>query len=189
MSDSPLEEMEAHEHAEHAEHAAHAKDRLLSQVTLTIAVMAVVAAIGGSLETTEGDKTIVAKNDAVLKQDQATDQWDEFEAKSVKKNLYQIAADQPGPKADAYKKEAAKNAADQEKVGEKAKAFEEQSKAASEVAEVHEKRHGRLTIASTLLHMAIAIATLAIILHRRWPWLTSLALAAVGLGLSIWAYM
>ena len=37
--------------------------------------------------------------------------------------------------------------------------------------------------------MAIAIATLAIILHRRWPWLTSLALAAAGLGLSIWAYM
>ena len=96
MSDSPLEEMEVHEHAEHAEHAAHAKDSLLSQVTLTIAVMAVVAAIGGSLETTEGDKTIVAKNDAVLKQDQATDQWDEFEAKSVKKNLYQIAADPPG---------------------------------------------------------------------------------------------
>ena len=121
MSDSPLEEMEVHEHAEHAEHAAHEKDSLLSQVTLTIAVMAVIAAIGGSLETTEGDKTIVAKNDAVLKQDQATDQWDEFEAKSVKKNLYQIAADQPGPKADVYKKEAAKNSSDQEKVGEKAK--------------------------------------------------------------------
>ena len=44
MSDSPFEEMEAHEHAEHAEHAAHENDPLLSRVTLTIAIMAVIAA-------------------------------------------------------------------------------------------------------------------------------------------------
>ena len=189
MSDSPLEEMEAHEHAEHAEHAAHAHDSLLSQVTLTIAVMAVVAAIGGSLETTEGDKTIVAKNDAVLAQNQATDTWNEFEAKSTKKNLYALFQDQGGPKAADYGKEVAKNVADQAKLMKKAKGYEAQRDAASERAEVHERRHGRLTIASTLLHMAIAIATLAIILHRRWPWLTALALAAVGLGLSVWAYL
>jgi len=189
MSDSPFEEMEAHEHAEHAEHAAHEKDSLLSQVTLTIAIMAVVAAIGGSLEETEGDKSIVAKNEAVLKQDQATDQWDEFEAKSVKKNLYSIAAAQGGPNAAANTKESAKNGVDQLKVQAKAQGFEAQSRAASEDAEVHERRHGRLTLASTLLHMAIAIATLAIILHKRWPWLTSLALAAVGLGLAAWAYL
>jgi hypothetical protein len=189
MSDSPFEEMEAHEHAEHAEHAAESKDSLLSQVTLTIAVMAVVAAIGGSLEETEGDKTIVAKNEAVLKQDQATDQWDEFEAKSIKKNLYAIAAGQGGPNATANLKESTKNGADQLKVQAKAKGFEAQSTAASEDAEVHEKRHGRLTIASTLLHMAIAIATLSIILHKRWPWLTSLALAGLGLVLAAWAYL
>ncbi len=189
MSDSPFEEMEAHEHAEHAAHAAESKDSLLSQVTLTIAVMAVVAAIGGSLEETEGDKTIVAKNEAVLKQDQATDQWDEFEAKSIKKNLYSIAAGQGGPSAAANMKESAKNGADQLKVQAKAKAFEKQSNAANEEAEVHEKRHGRLTIASTLLHMAIAIATLAIILHKRWPWMTSLALAGLGLALAVWAYL
>ncbi len=189
MSDSPFEEMEAHEQAEHAAHAAEDKDTLLSQVTLTIAIMAVVAAIGGSLEETEGDKTIVAKNEAVLKQDQATDQWDEFEAKSIKKNLYSIAAGQGGANADANKKESIKNGADQLKVQAKAQGFEAQSRAASEDAEVHEKRHGRLTIASTLLHMAIAIATLSIILHKRWPWLTSLALAGLGLVLAAWAFL
>ena len=54
---------------------------------------------------------------------------------------------------------------------------------------MHERRHGRLTIASTLLHMSIAIATLAIILTRRWPWLASLVLAAGGLALTAWAYL
>ena len=189
MSDSPFEEIEAREHAEHAEHAAHENNPLVSQVTLTIAVMAVIAAVGASIETTEGDRTIVAKNEAVLQQNQATDAWNEYEAKSLKKNLYAIAADQSGPKAEGYAKIAAQNADDQKGLQKKAKAFEEARDKKSEEAEVHERRHGRLTIASTLLHMAIAIATLAIILQRRWPWLTAIALTAAGLGLGAWAYL
>jgi hypothetical protein len=189
MTDSPFEEVEAREHAEHAAHASHQNSPLISQVTLTIAIMAVVAAVGASLETTEGDKTIVAKNEAVLQQNKATDAWNEYEAKSLKKNLYAIAADQGGPKAAAYAKIAAQNAADQKPIQAQAKAFEAARDKLSDQAEVHETRHGRLTIASTLLHMAIAIATLAIILQRRWPWLAALALTVAGLGLGAWAYL
>jgi hypothetical protein len=187
LSDSPLEELEARESAERAEEAK--KDKFNSRVTLTIAMMAVLAAVGASLETTEGDKTIVAKNDAVLEQNQATDQWNEYEAKSLKKNLYALAADEGGPKAAAYAKIAAQNTVDQKKIAEEAKGFEEKRKQYGEVAEIHERRHGRLTIASTLLHMAIAIATLAIILHRPWPWYAALALTAAGMGLGVWAYL
>ena len=187
MSDSPLEEMEARESAERAEEAK--KDAFNSQVTMTIAVLAVIAAIGASLETSEGDQTIVAKNDAVLQQNQATDQWNEYEAKSLKKNLYAIEADRGGPKAAAYAKVVAQNAADQQKIMTEAKAFEATRHHYSEIAEVHERRHGRLTIGSTLLHMAIAIATLSIILHRRWPWLMAIGLTVVGLGIGVWAYL
>jgi hypothetical protein len=186
MSDSPLEEMEARESAERAEEAK--KDSFNSQVTMTIAIMAVVAAVSASLETSEGDKTIVAKNDAVLQQNQATDKWNEYEAKSVKKNIYQVAADQGGAKAPAYAKVVAQNSADQQRIMAEAKAFEEKRRQYSEVAEIHERRHGRLTIGSTLLHMAIAISTLSIILHRRWPWFTALALTAAGLAIGAWAY-
>jgi hypothetical protein len=189
MSDSPLEEFEMHEHAEHAEHAAHSGSALISQVTMTIAVLAVAAAVVASLETTEGDKTIVAKNDAVLEQNKATDQWNFYQAKSLKKNIYTLAADQGGPKAADYAKTAAKNETDQADIKKLATGLEARRDAASEAAEVHERRHGRLTIASTLLHMSIAIATLAIILTRRWPWLASLALAAGGAALAVWAYL
>ena len=189
MSDSPLEEMEAHESAEKAAEAVESKDSLLSQVTLTIAIMAVIAAVGASLETTEGDKTIGAKNDAVLQQNQATDAWNEYEAKSLKKNIYALAADEGGPKAAVYARTAVQNADDQKSIAAKAKGFEAARDTKSEEAEVHERRHGRLTMASTLLHMAIAIATLAIILKRRWPWFTALILTAAGLGLGAWAYL
>ena len=43
--------------------------------------------------------------------------------------------------------------------------------------------------AATLLHMSIAIATLAIILGRRWPWVSSLVLAAAGVALAAWVYI
>ena len=189
MSDSPLEEMEAHEHAEHAEHAARENDPLISKVTFTIAVLAVVAAIGASLETTEGDKAIVAKNDAVLEQNRATDAWNLYEAKSLKKNLYELAADQPGPRSASYARTAKKNSADQGTVQRQAKGFEAARDRFDREAQVHELRHGWLTIASTLLHMGIAIATLAIILHRRWPWITSLVLTAAGGALAAYAYV
>jgi Skp family chaperone for outer membrane proteins len=189
MSDSPLEELEHHEHAEHAAHAHHSGDPLIAQVTFTIAVLAVVAAIAASLETTESDAAIGAKNDAVLAQDQATDQWGLANSKSLREKLYQIASESGGDKAAGYAAKAAKERADEDKAQEQAKALEEKRQAFVEQAEVREHRHGRLTVASTLLHMAIAIATLAIILHRRWPWLTALGLSAVGLAVGAWAYL
>jgi hypothetical protein len=181
--------MEAREHAEHAEHAAEENDPLISRVTLTIALLAVIAAVGASLETTEGDGALGAKNEAVLQQNQATDQWNFYEAKSLKKNLYTLAAEQGGPKAAAYAKTAADNCADQAGIKKKAAAFEAKRDVFTEAAEVHERRHGRLTIASTLLHMSIAIATLAIILRRPWPWITSIVLAAAGVVLAGLAYL
>jgi hypothetical protein len=187
MSDSPFEEMEAHEHAEHAQHAQ--TSPLIAQVTLTIAVLAVAAAVVASLETTEGDRTIVAKNDAVLQQNRATDAWNFFQAKSLKKNLYALAADQGGPKAAAYAKVAARNTAEQEEIQRQARNLESERDVSSKSAEHHEWRHERLTVASTLLHMSIAIATLSIILGRRWPWVTSLVLAAGGAVLAIWVYL
>jgi hypothetical protein len=189
MSDSPLEELENHEHVEHAAHGAETGDGLISQVTFTIAVLAVVAAISASLETTESDAAISAKNDAVLAQDQATDQWGFANSKALRKNIYAIAADAPGPKAAAYAKSVAKESAGEDKARLDAQAFEARREAFLTKGETHEVRHGRLTVASTLLHMAIAIATLAIILHRRWPWYAALALSVGGLAVGAWAYL
>jgi hypothetical protein len=189
MSDSPLEEVENHEHAEHAAHAAESGDSLISQVTFTIAVLAVVAAISASLETTESDAAISAKNDAVLAQDEATDQWGFANSKSLRKNIYQIAGDAAGPKADAYVKSVAKESAGEAQAKAQAQALEAKRETLLAKGETHEERHGRLTVASTLLHMAIAIATLAIILHRRWPWYAALALSAAGAAVGAWAYL
>src|SRR5215475_5830108 len=85
--------LEAHEHAEHAEHAAHARDPFIARVSITIAVLAVMAATAGSLETVEASRAITQSSEAVLAQDQATDSWNEYQADSLKRHMYDIAAE------------------------------------------------------------------------------------------------
>jgi hypothetical protein len=189
MSDSPLEEFEAHEHAEHAEHAARHGGGLLAWVSMTIAVLAVLSAVVGSLETIASGQAFTQKNEAVLAQARASDDWAFYQAKSLKKHIYGIAADQGGPKADKYRQTAASNEADESKIQEEAKALEKERDAHLKAAETGEGREHRLTMAATLLHMGIAIATIAIIARKRWPWLASLVLGAAGLVITGWAYL
>jgi hypothetical protein len=189
MTDSPLEEMENHEQMEHAEHAARAGDRLLTYVSITIAVLAVLSAVVGSLETVASGQALSQKNEAVLSQARASDSWSFYQAKSLKKHIYGIAADAGGPKADKYRKTAADNAGDEERIQNEAKAFEKERDEKLKRSEIAEDRHHKLTVSATLLHMGIAICTIAIIARRQWPWLASLVLAVSGSAVAIWAYI
>src|SRR5665213_2429357 len=94
MTDDPA--LNAHEHAEHAQHAAHERDPFISQVSITVAVLAVMAATAGSLETVEGGRSITESSQAVLAQDKATDAWNEYQADSLKRHMYDLAADNGG---------------------------------------------------------------------------------------------
>lgn len=184
------EPTEAYEHAEHAEHAAHSGNAFLSRVAVSIAVLAVVAAGAGSLETIESGAATAAKAEAVLFQNKATDNWNFFQAKSLKKNMYDIAAAQGGATANGFQVEARRNETESEDIQKIAKDFEAKSEESLQVAGVHEARHHRLTIAATFLHIAIAIATIAIITGgRRWPWYSSLMLGLVGTIIAGAAYL
>jgi len=181
--------LEAHEHAEHAEHAAHAKDPFIARVSITIAVLAVLAAAAGSLETLEGGRAITASSEAVLAQDQATDAWNEYQADSLKRHIYGIAADGGGPKADAYRKTVDEQRANQDKARAEAQKTEgERDKLRGESAE-HESRHHWLTGAATLIEIGIALSTVAIITRRRLFWAAAMGLGVAGVALFAGAYL
>ena len=180
---------EAHEHAEHAEHASHEHDPFVSRASITIAVLAVLAATAGSLETIEAGGAITSASKAVLSQEKAADDWAFYQAKSLKKNMYGIAADAGGPHAAAYQSQQAKNGADEAKIEEKAKGEEEDRNKLMEDSEHHEKRHHWLTGAATALEIGIAIATVAIITKRRSFWLSAVGLGVVGIVLGGLAFV
>jgi hypothetical protein len=181
--------LEAHEHTEHAHHAAHEQDPFVSRVSITIAILAVVAATAGSLETFESATAIIEANKAALAQDRATDEWNLYQAKSLKKNMYAIAADAGGARAADYKAKAADEASGQNGAQTEAKALEKEREQDLALSDRHERRHHRLGIAATLLEVGIAISTIAIITRQRWPWMGAVALGLAGAAVAGLAYL
>jgi hypothetical protein len=181
--------LEAHEHLESAEHAGHAHDPFLAKVSITVAVMAVLAAGVGSLETVEAGRAITSSSEAVLAQDKATDAWDEYQADSLKKHIYDLAADNLGPNAERYRAEAKSDADKQAKVRKEAADNEKERDALLAASRKHEDRHHWLTGAATILEIGIAVSTMAIITRRRYFWLGALGCGAVGLALFAAGYL
>lgn len=175
MSHDPA--LEAHEHAEHA---AHAHNPFLSRVSITVAILAVMAAGAGSLETVEGGRAITLSSDAVLAQEKSTDAWNEYQADSLKRHMYTIAANQDGAHSVDYKTIVAQQLSAQDKARVEAlDAQKERDKATSESA-LHEQRHHWLTGAATLMEIGIALSTVAIITRRQLFWLSAMGLGAAG---------
>ncbi|MDX7951699.1 DUF4337 family protein [Lichenihabitans sp. Uapishka_5] len=186
MDDMPTE---AHEQAEHAEHAAHSGDRTLILASATIALMAVAAATVGSLETIESGKAISAKNESVLAQAKASDAWALYQAESIKRNAYEIAAETNADKAQSYRDKASGYAAEQTGSKNEAQRLEDERNGALAASEGHEQRHHVLTAGVTLIHVAIAVATLTIITRSRRPWQASLFLGGLGVAIAAYAYL
>jgi hypothetical protein len=180
---------EAHEHAEHAEHAAHSQDPFISRVSITIAILAVMAAGVSSLETLEASGAITSASEAVLSQDKATDVWGEYEADSLKKHLYGLAADAGGAKAAQYQGTSKEQVAKQAELKKQAQDDEAERDKLLAASRVHEHRHHWLTAAATLVEIGIAICTVAIITRRKAFWLSSIALGLAGLALFGAAYL
>jgi len=181
--------LEAHEHREHAEHAAHEHDPFIARVSITVAVLAVLAATVGSLETVEAGGAITAASEAVLSQDKATDAWNEYQADSLKKHIYALAADAHGPKAGEYARTSNEQVEKQGEIRRRAQEAEAERDQLMAQSRLHEHRHHWLTGAATMLEIGIAISTVAIITRRRPFWLGAMALGVAGVGLFAAAYL
>ncbi len=179
MSEIP----DAHEHLEHAEHAAHAAAELGLAIPLSITVMAVIAAVCGSLETTAASTAVLTRSDAAVRQGEASDLWSFFQARSIKKNMYEVAAGAAPPdRAADLMAKAAAYAKEEEDLQVKARAKEDEVRKEEALSTDAMERHHHLAIASNIVHLAIAVASVAILVKRRWLWFGSLAIAAVGVG-------
>jgi hypothetical protein len=186
MSHDPA--LDAHEQHEHAEHAAHERDPFISRVSITVALLAVLAAVVTSLETVESGRAITTSSESVLAQDKATDAWNEYQADSLKRHMLEIASDQGGSSAARYDKQSADQAVKQKSARQQALRDEaERDRLVTESAE-HEQREHWLTGAATLLEIGIAMSTVTIITRRRPLWLAALGFGAVGLVLLALGY-
>jgi hypothetical protein len=174
-----MEANEAGELQEHAEHAAHqASSR---PVAFTMSVLAVLVAV----VTVLGHRT---HTEAVLRQNQATDQWNEYQAKKIRASDTQLASDllsvvqvtdAKGAEklTKSYADHQTKWAADLKEEQEKAEGLEKQ-------VEHAEARADRFDLGEALLEIALVTASITLLTKKQAYWYLGLVFGLGGILVS-----
>ncbi|SRR6266567_6616032 len=171
-----MEANEAHELHEHAEHGAH--DPSMRPVAFTMSVLAVLVAI----TTVLGHRT---HTEAVLDQNKATDQWNEYQAKKIRSYNTSLSTDLLNVIAIADKDKAAKIAksyADhQEKWNDDLEKGQDQAKELEKKVEEAEARANRFDLSEALLEIGLVVTSVTLLTKSRMYWFLGLIFAAGGI--------
>ena len=149
-------------------------------LALTTAVVAVLAAVASMRSGNLANSALLQKNDAILAQTRASDQWGYFQAKGIKRALAEGL--EGAPDRGDLRAKAAREAGEQTAIQAKAEALEKEAAAADRRSEAFLERHERGATAVTLFQIAIALSAMAALLDRKWFWYLSIGLSAVGLA-------
>ncbi len=201
MSGSEFHVHGPHDHAvEHAaEHASehttgdgrdakHESGLSLGQtVAVFTAVLATVGAIVSYLGGHSQNEALFYKNDAVLKKAEASNTWAQYQAKSTKQNLAELAEGLVGtPEQKARYNGEIKRYGDEKAVLKKVAEGQELASEASNVkSEAALNPHDKLAMAMTFIQIAISLASICVLTRKRW--MLGLAGASAAIGLGYWA--
>ncbi len=163
--------------------------RLISGIAVTTAVLAVCAALSSLLAGRAAHHSLGELNQAAIAQNLASDQWNFYQAKGIKRHVFEVQRDafrlQPGPetaaRVTAYEKEIKRYAREQDTIMKDAKAQEHARDEAKATAQRFDSRYQRLSLAVAFFQIGIVVCSVAAIVRRRSLWYLGLAGGAVGL--------
>lgn len=184
-------------HKEREEREQEAKETAWTRyISLTTAFLAVIAAVAALQAGSLANESLVAKNESILHQAQASDQWNYYQAAGIKSNSAKhtaaILKALPNHAADAgaeWEKESEKYEQRKDKAMEDAKEFEKQRDEKAEEAEVLLKHHEVFALCVTCTQVAIALSAIAALTKRRIVWYISMVAGAIGLVLFLNGYL
>ncbi|HLK56164.1 MAG TPA: DUF4337 family protein [Chthonomonadaceae bacterium] len=164
-------------------------------VALSTAFLAVIAAVAALKAGGLVNEAILRKNEAVLKQAQASDQWGYYQGAGIKANTAQYFA--------ALVASNAAQAAQAEKYQSDAKKYEERkAKAQSDATEFEKQRdeanteanqlmisHETFALSVTVTQVAIALSAIAALTKRKPVWYFSILVGVIGLFFFLKGYV
>ena len=170
-----MEAHEAQELQEHAEHASH--ESTLRPVAFTMSVLAVLVAV----TTVLGHRT---HTEAVLFQNKATDQWNEYQAKKIRAYNTSLAADMLNvltlADKEAEKKLEKVYADHQAKWNEDLKGAQEKAEGLQQKVEAAEARADRFDLGEALLEIGLVVTSVTLLTRSRIYWYFGLVFAVIG---------
>ena len=172
------------EATERAVEASEHRARWIVYLSFSTALIAVLAAIAALESGTYSNEALLQKNEALLAQTKASDQWAYYQAKSVKGTIYasQAAAAQASNSEFAAKaqKEAERYAAEEEEISKSARELEKQVKEDGERSSESMEHHHRFAYAVTMFQISIALAAVAALSRQKSVWFVGLVVAVMG---------
>lgn len=177
-------------HEDVIEHQAHHGVGLAQYVAIFTAILSTIAAIVSYHGATMQNEALLLKNEAVIKQTQAADQWSLYQANSNKAHLMELASVLVKDKdTENYKKELVRYTQQKNQVMKKAEALEMDFKAANDESALFMKNHHQEAQAMMFLQIAISLASITALTRKRWLFGLAGIAAIVGIGSAILAWM
>ena len=173
------------ETTEHALEGAEQPSRWIVYLSFTTALVAVFAAIAALQSGSYANEALLQKNEAVLAQAKASDQWAYYQAKSVKSTIYatQAAASKSSDPALAAKaqQEAERYATEEGEISKAAKDLEKEAHEETELSAHSLEHHHRFAFAVTMFQVSIALAAVAALSRQKAIWLVGLMISILGI--------
>ena len=170
MSDE-LQELK--EHAEAAEH-----DPSLAPISLTMAILAVLVASVSLL----GHR---AHTEEVLLQNQASDQWAYFQAKSIRRHADELFADLTSVMASKDAEQTAKltekRSSEAERYRDEAKDLEAKARELEADVKHERKRADRFDLGEAILEIGLVITSITLLSGRKLFWFMGIVLGIAGI--------
>jgi hypothetical protein len=145
----------------------------------------VLAAIAALESGTFSNEALIQKNEAMLAQAKASDQWAYYQAKGIKAIVYstQAAAAKVSNAelAQQAQKQAERYASEQEEISKAAKEFENEVKKNSELSDQSLEHHHRFAYAVTMFQISIALSAIAALSRQKFVWLIGLTISVLAL--------
>jgi hypothetical protein len=168
-----------HLHEEMHHRVEHSRQSWVLGVALSSALLAGFAAVAALMA---GHSA----NEAMLSQIESSDQWNYFEAKSIKQaqmaTRIEILSALGKAPASADEAKMTQYDADKAQIQRKAEQLEKD-------AQYHLRKHQVLAGSVTMFQIAIAAGAIAVLIHRRTFWFGSLLVGAIGIVFLVQSFM
>jgi len=158
--------------------------------SMSIVFIAVLAAVATQLAGKYSGRTLVSLNHATFAQAKASDAWGEYQANSIKRNLYETMRDSTakssagggadaGKQEEAFKSKVAKYEQRQADAKKQADDLEKDRDKFITAAADSTSHGGNMGSIVSYFQISIALGSICLVAKKKWLWYVSMLLAAV----------
>jgi hypothetical protein len=189
MPEEDLETGELKEHLDHAVEHGEGGPRWTQYLSVSTAVLAVLAAVASLQSGAYSNDALLAKNDGVLQQAKASDAWSYYQAKGTRATVVatqaEVLAESNPTAASRMREEATRYRDEQKEIQNQARELEKKVKEDDERAEALLERHHLYAKSVTFAQIAIALSAIAALMRKKWLWFMGLAAGVGGIAFMV----